>query len=79
MIRKTIIAASLGLPALMLSGVAHAGPTILDKNYFPSEARRGQHQPSLASQQFNSAHTKGPRSKTCAYERGPKSGIWTCR
>ena len=56
MLTKHILTISLSLPLLAMSAMAHAGPTITDKNYWPNEARQSaQTRTGGSSSDFNSA------------------------
>ena len=41
MLKKHLLKISLLLPLVAISATAHAGSTITDKSYWPSEARQG--------------------------------------
>ena len=56
MLTKHLLTISLLLPLVAMSATAHAGSTISDKNYWPSEARQSAQNRTVGSQRdFNSA------------------------
>jgi hypothetical protein len=56
MLTKHLLEISLLLPLMAISATAHAGSTITDKSYWPSEARRSAQTGTGSSQSdFNSA------------------------
>ena len=83
---KRILAISLLLPLMAISATAHAGSTITDKSYWPSEVRQSaQNAPAGSRSDFTSAFAYGgPVSSlqlaanasdggsTWRYEGGPK-------
>jgi hypothetical protein len=88
MLKKSLLAFSLLLPLTAISATAHAGSTISDKSYWPSEARQSVQDRTVASQRdLNSAfaydRTSSSRLQPVAnpneagsawrYQGGPKS------
>jgi hypothetical protein len=56
MLTKHLFAVSLLLPLVAMSATAHAGSTITDKSYWPSEARQSAQNRTVGSQRdLNSA------------------------
>jgi hypothetical protein len=56
MLTKPLLTISLLLPLVAMSATAHAGSTITDKSYWPSEARQSAQATTVGSQNdFNSA------------------------
>jgi hypothetical protein len=56
MLTKHLFTISLLLPLVAMSATAHAGSTITDKSYWPSEARQGAQNRTVGSQRdLNSA------------------------
>jgi hypothetical protein len=56
MLTKRLLAISLLLPLVAISATAHAGSTITDKSYWPSEARQSAQNRTVGSQRdLNSA------------------------
>jgi hypothetical protein len=56
MLTKHLLKISLLLPLVAISATAHAGSTITDKSYWPSEARQGaQNRTDGSSSDMNSA------------------------
>jgi hypothetical protein len=56
MLKKHLFAFSLLLPLVAMSATAHAGSTITDKSYWPSEARQSAQNRTVGSQRdLNSA------------------------
>jgi hypothetical protein len=84
---KDLLTISILVPLMALSAAAHAGSTITDKSYWPSEARQSTQDPSDGSQsKFNSAlaydgsvsnvqraTNTNDRGSTWRYQGGPKS------
>jgi hypothetical protein len=58
MLRKHLLALSLALPLIGASGIAFAGSTISDKNYWPDQARRGGYSLSQTAGAFGSARAQ---------------------
>jgi hypothetical protein len=92
MFRKQLLTSSLLLPLMAVSGLAHAGPTITDKNYWPNEVGPGAYRttPPQAGQTSSWAAEVGtPRARTAPemdngqrqcrylYRGGPRSPV-TC-
>jgi|GEM_PF-1325930 hypothetical protein len=80
---KLTLAGSIILLAASL-GQAAAGPTITDKRYWPNEVGPSAYQqggPYAAANQVPPRRTsqRAPREKSCTYQGGPKSNLWTCR
>ena len=87
MLTKRLLTISLLLPLVAISATAHAGSTITDKNYWPSEARQsaqtrtGGSQNDLGSALAYDRTTLRPQPATNAnddgsawrYQGGPKS------
>ena len=88
MLSKASLAGSMILLAASL-GQAVAGPSISDKRYWPNEkgpSAYWQAGESASGQQVSkkrrsSASQPSPASttKSCTYQGGPKSNLWTCR
>jgi hypothetical protein len=86
MLKKHLLKISLLLPLLAISATAHAGSTITDKSYWPSEARQNAQNRTVGSQSdLNSAlayDRAGPRLQPATvtneggsagrYQGGPK-------
>ena len=78
MLAKRLLTLSLLLPLVAISAAAHAGSTITDKSYWPSEARPAAHIRSGASQNelrdaFASSATQADESGNAwRYQGGPK-------
>ena len=66
MLAKRLLAISLLLPLVAISAAAHAGSTITDKSYWPSEARQ--------SAQIETVGSRGNVYSAFAYE-GPVSSL----
>jgi hypothetical protein len=62
MLKKHLFTISLLLPLVAISATAHAGSTITDKSYWPSEARR--------SAQINAGGSQSEMSSAFAFDRG---------
>ena len=60
---KHILTLSLMLPLVAISATAHAGSTITDKSYWPSEARQGA--------QINTVGSQRDLNSAFAYDREP--------
>ncbi len=60
---KHLLAISLLLPLVAISATAHAGSTITDKSYWPSEARQ--------SAQTGIANSQSDLNSAYAYDRTP--------
>ncbi len=60
---KHILTLSLLLPLVAISATAHAGSTITDKSYWPSEARQGA--------QINTVGSQRDLNSAFAYDREP--------
>ena len=88
MSRKRLFTLSLFLPLLALSGMAYAGSTVTDRNYWPSEVQaqtqhgaaqrdaelgRARAQASGAPVLYPSAKATGQQQ--CRYQGGPKSSM----
>ena len=87
MLTKRLLAITLLLPLVAISATAHAGSTITDKSYWPSEARQSAQIRTVGSQSnLNSAFAydrAGPRLRPVTdpyddgssprYQGGPKS------
>jgi hypothetical protein len=86
MLSKYLLTISLLLRLMVISTAAHAGETITDKSYWPSEARQSAQNPSGSSQgDFSSAlaydgsasslqpATNTDDASTWRYQGGPKS------
>jgi hypothetical protein len=87
MLKKHLLKISLFLPLMAISATAHAGSTITDKSYWPSEARQSAQNTTVGSQRdLNSAfaHDRAaPRLQPATnpndggsfprYQGGPKS------
>ncbi len=86
MSRKNLIAISLLLPLVAMSGIARAGSTITDKSYWPSEARSTAYETPVPSGDWRSARAfdrRAPefqatpnyssREPNWTYQGGPKS------
>jgi hypothetical protein len=85
MISKASLAGSLILLAASL-GQAVAGPTISDKRYWPNEVgpsayRQGEtaYAQQVPRTRRGSVAQKPASPKSCTYQGGPKSNLWTCR
>jgi hypothetical protein len=61
MLKKHLFTISLLLPLVAISATAHAGSTITDKSYWPSEARR--------SAQINTGRSQNDVSSAFAFDR----------
>jgi hypothetical protein len=61
MLKKHLLKISLLLPLVAISATAHAGSTITDKNYWPSEARQ--------SAQTRTGGSQGDLNSALAYDR----------
>jgi len=59
---KHVRTISLLVPLVAISATAHAGSTITDKSYWPSEARQ--------SAQFKTVGSQGDLNSAFAYDRG---------
>jgi len=66
MLTKRLLAISLLLPPVAISATAHAGSTITDKSYWPSEARQ--------SAQIGTVGSRGNVYSAFAYD-GPVSSL----
>lgn len=87
---KRLLTVSLLLPLVATSSIAHAGPRITDKSYWP-DGWRSSPPPSEAyavgqrasrAQAVPQVYTDRYRDRAitiCTYQGGPKSNIWTCR
>ena len=89
---KCLLTASLLLPFMLISSIAHADSTTAKKRYLANEQRN---YPSSESSGLNRTATRaevgtprllfdndfGPSTGRCAYQYqgGPKSSLWTCR
>lgn len=85
MSRKILLAISLLLPLVAMSGIANAGSTITDKSYWPSETRStyrtpvssGDWRSALAFDRRSSRYQTAPsysfREPGWTYQGGPKS------
>jgi hypothetical protein len=87
MLRKHILEVSLLLPLMAISATAHAGSTISDKSYWPSEARQSTQIRTVGSQRdLNSTFAYDPAASRVQpatnpnearpawhYQGGPKS------
>jgi hypothetical protein len=79
MLTKHLLTISLLLPLVAMSATAHAGSTITDKSYWPSEARQVVHITTGSSQNklrdaFASSTTQADESGNAwRYQGGPKS------
>jgi hypothetical protein len=87
MLTKHLLKISLLLPLVAISATAHAGSTITDKSYWPSEARQNAQSTTVGSQRdLNSAFAydrAAPRLQSAPnpndggssprYQGGPKS------
>jgi len=87
MLTKPILAISLLLPLVSVSAAAHAGSTISDKSYWPSEARQSAQARTVSSpSDLSSAFAYGPAAPRLQpatnpneagsawhYQGGPKS------
>ena len=87
MLKKHLLTISLLLPLVAISATAHAGSTITDKSYWPSEARQSAQNRTVGSQRdLNSAfafYPAAPRLQPSTntnvggsawrYQGGPKS------
>ena len=87
MLRKRLLSISLLLPLVTMSATVHAGSTITDKSYWPSEARRSaQARPGGSQSDVNSAlaydrsssrlkpaTVSNERGSAWRYHGGPKS------
>jgi hypothetical protein len=62
MLKKHLFTISLLLPLVAISASAHAGSTITDKSYWPSEARQ--------SAQNRTGHSQSEVSSAFAFDRG---------
>ena len=60
---KHLLTLSLMLPLVAISATAHAGSTITDKSYWPSEARQ--------SAQINTVGSQRDLNSAFAYDREP--------
>ena len=90
MLTKGLLEISLLLPLMAISATAYAGSTITDKSYWPNEARQSAQartggSPNDLSSAFafdraGSRLQPVPNSaKSCTYQGGPKSNLWSCR
>lgn len=83
---KHLLTISLMLPLVAISATAHAGSTITDKSYWPSEARRTAYRAAVSQNELGSAFAStvmtprfqiAPRINTGGngprYHGGPKS------
>ena len=61
MLKKRLLTISLLLPLVVISATAHAGSTITDKNYWPSEARQ--------SAQIRTVGSRRDLNSAFAYDR----------
>jgi hypothetical protein len=81
MLTKRLLSISLLLPLVAISATAHAGSTITDKSYWPSEARPAVHITTVASQKklrdaFASSTTKADENgNEWRYQGGPRSQV----
>ena len=62
MLKKHLFTISLLLPLVAISATAHAGSTITDKSYWPSEARR--------SAQIKTGDSQSNVNSAFAFDRG---------
>jgi len=76
MIRKLFFTVSLLLPAVVMSGVAHAGATGSGKRHGPYEAGTWTPTPWPV---WHGRQYRGKDLRSCTYSGGPKSNLWTCR
>lgn len=66
---------------------AVAGPTIADKRYWPSEVGPWAYQEKgkagyarqIRNKRAGAASQPAASRKSCTYQGGPKSNLWTCR
>jgi hypothetical protein len=78
MFTKSLLSISLLLPLVAMSATAHAGSTITDKSYWPSEAKPAVHLTTGASQNksrdaFASSMTRADENgNEWRYQGGPK-------
>jgi hypothetical protein len=81
----TKLALSASLLFIAAASAAHAGPTITDKRYWPNEVGPSAYRSSAtqamarSDSQWRSDRASVPRTKSCTYQGGPKSGMWACR
>jgi hypothetical protein len=87
MLKKHLLKISLLLPLVAISATAHAGSTITDKNYWPSEARQSAQTRTGGSQsdlnsalaydrtgsRLQPATNPNDRGSSPRYQGGPKS------
>jgi len=87
MLKKHLLTISLLLPLVAISATAHAGSTISDKSYWPSEARQSAQISTVGSQRdlnaafaydqpvlrLQPATNPNERGSAWRYQGGPKS------
>ena len=86
MLTKASLSGSLILLAASL-GQAVAGPTISDKRYWPNEtgpsaywqAGESAYATQVRKKRRSSQPLPASTAKSCTYQGGPKSNLWTCR
>ncbi len=75
MLTKHLLTISLLLPLVAMSATAHAGSTISDKSYWPSEARRSAQTTTVGSQRdLNSVFAYDPAATRLQPATTPNAG-----